>query len=1043
MTIDNVLLRASAGTGKTFQLSNRYILLILAGQSPEKLLATTFTRKAAGEILARILQRLATATTSEEQAIKLSEELKIDATQSRRFGEALAFMTGNLHRINVSTLDSYFAKLLTNHAYEFEIATDWAIATSGEQAAQKQLAIIELLRNLSDAESTRLMLFINKGKCNRSILRTLELTIDSLISPFYQSVATAWTGDLRGASTARLLNQEQISLALSKIEKQMENKDCAPFLKTITTDLETLQARNWNKALKGGIFKKIIAGENTFSRKPLPDSLVDAYQPLTQHAFVLKTCELENQTKATYSILFQYAEILDRIKRKSRRLEFNDVTRLLNSGGHNFASTFRMDATIEHLLLDEFQDTSLPQWNIVEPLALSICRRINSSFFCVGDVKQAIYGWRGGRREIFDCLESSLNDISSDTLEQSYRSSAVVVEFVNSIFNNLDAHTNPSDHAGTLKRWQKDFVSLKTVLDHDGYVEYVNATVGVGKKERLISCLSLAVDKTEHLLTANRKLTIGILVRTNSSIAELIHLLAARGIAASEDGGNSLSNYSAVQLILSALSLIDHPQNGVARFHVEHSPLASRFGYNPDSTDNNSACDTSLDFRRQIATLGFYSVLNSLVLTLEPHVDRPQFSRLEHLLVFAKTFNFSINCRVDEFIEAVQNERFSDPDASRVRVMTIHQSKGLEFDAVIIPTLESALAPLAPTYAVSRNLKTQKISEVFMYRNAEFRELLPKRYNDACKGTVAESVSESLCLLYVALTRAARALYLIGPCQPNSPKLPPFTSAGIIQLAIQNIYSQTPNDVVYANGNPIWFEQLPVYEADSPHPEPLPIPLAKPSKFELSPLTSAAPSSRSGGERFLLSGVLRSSSETAKLFGIQLHYFMEQIDWAQGPYWTMATDAFTAKYGEVSPELESHLAMFLQNAPLANILNKDFYFDEPTSPLTELTGATQKTIQFTVHNEYPICAFIDGELLRGFIDRLVVMRINELIVAVDICDYKTDRIGVGPEELQSSVSRYRPQIYAYKQSIAQMLALQPSQVGARLVFTHTGEQAAV
>ncbi|MBT3889554.1 MAG: hypothetical protein HOF72_02925, partial [Planctomycetaceae bacterium] len=83
------------------------------------------------------------------------------------------------------------------------------------------------------------------------------------------------------------------------------------------------------------------------------------------------------------------------------------------------------------------------------------------------------------------------------------------------------------------------------------------------------------------------------------------------------------------------------------------------------------------------------------------------------------------------------------------------------------------------------------------------------------------------------------------------------------------------------------------------------------------------------------------------------------------------------------------------------------------------------------------------ELLRGFSDRLVVMRMNELIVAVDICDYKTDRIGVGPEALQSIVSRYRPQIYAYKQSIAQMLALQPSQVGARLIFTHTGEQAAV
>ena len=149
MTIKNVLLRASAGTGKTFQLSNRYILLILAGTSPDKLLATTFTRKAAGEILARIFQRLAAATTSETLACELCGELKIAPTSAGQFGAALLFLASRLHRINVSTLDAYFAKRLTNHAYEFDIGADWSIATSGEQAAQKQHAIIELIRQLA------------------------------------------------------------------------------------------------------------------------------------------------------------------------------------------------------------------------------------------------------------------------------------------------------------------------------------------------------------------------------------------------------------------------------------------------------------------------------------------------------------------------------------------------------------------------------------------------------------------------------------------------------------------------------------------------------------------------------------------------------------------------------------------------------------------------------------------------------------------------------------------------------------------------------
>jgi ATP-dependent exoDNAse (exonuclease V) beta subunit len=1041
MTIKNVLLRASAGTGKTFQLSNRYILLILAGTSPDKILATTFTRKAAGEILTRIFTRLAAATTSETLACELCGELKIAPTSARQFGAALLFLASRLHRINVSTLDAYFAKLLTNHAYEFDIGADWSIATSGEQAAQKQHAIIELIRQLSDTDSSRLMRFINKGKYHRSILHSLENTITNLVFPFYQSTAIAWKNDLGGESGSRLLNAEQVSAAVSAIVNQTDNHEWAPFLKTINTDLVTLRANDWDNALRGGLFKKILAGDYKFSRKQLPDSLVDAYLPLTEHVIALKVLELDNQTQATFTILSHYVAILDQIKRKSKRLEFNDVTRLLNRGRPGIESTFRMDGTIDHLLLDEFQDTSLPQWNIVEPLALTITNESDGSFFCVGDVKQAIYGWRGGRREIFDKLESSLNDVSTSTLEHSYRSSKVIVDFVNNVFNNLTAHPNPRDHAETLRSWQADFVPLIPVLEHDGYVEYVNSDVGIDKSERLESCLSLAVDKTEMLLAANRKIEIGILVRTNESIAMIIHLLAARGIASSEDGGNPLSNYSAVQLIIAALSLIEHPADSISQFHVSHSPLAHLFGYDTESANANTACTASSAFRRKIAVIGFAPVLTSLVLALEPHVDRVQFTRLEHLLVFADSFTFTSNFRLDEFIEALKNERFSDPEASRVRVMTIHQSKGLEFDAVILPTLDSTLSPRAPTYAVTRNPQTQEITDVFMYRNSQFQELLPSRYSDACKNTIAESVSESLCVLYVALTRAARALYLIGPCQPKTPKLPPLTNAGIIQISILNEYSQTPNQVVYEAGNPMWFEQLPIYDpTPSKSLVTLPVPLTGVSTSKDTALQSAAPSSLEGGDRFKLSGVLRSSSDSALLLGNQLHFFMEQIDWSGDTSWEAANDTFTSKYGVVSPELQSHLSMFLENAPLAVTLNIDFYFDHSNSPLNELDCATKETTVFTVNNEFPICASIDGDLLRGFIDRLVIMRVDERIVAVDICDYKTDRINNNAGKLQASVSHYRPQIAAYRNAIAQMFALEPLQIGARLIFTHAGVQ---
>tara|TARA_B110000438_G_scaffold290123_1_gene325496 strand:- start:7046 stop:10180 length:3135 start_codon:yes stop_codon:yes gene_type:complete len=1044
MTIKNTLLRASAGTGKTFQLSNRYIHLILDGTSPDKLLATTFTRKAAGEILDRIFKRLAAATASETEAKELSKHLKTDPISPQRFGEALIFLSRNLHRINVSTLDSYFAKLLTNHAYELSIGADWSIASSGEQAEQKQRAVMELLGELSVTESARLMRFINNGKSNRSILWSLNKTIDSLISPFYQSPTSAWNSDLRSESGTNLLTDDQLSSAIVDISSHLEHDECSTFCKAMAKDLLSFNARDWDGALKSGFFKKILNGDVTYSSKPIPSSLLAAYRPLRQHVTAHKILEIENQTQATFSVLSQYTTILERIKRETNRLEFSDVPRLIDRGGRDFKSAFRMDGTIDHLLLDEFQDTSLPQWNIVEPLALSISQQPDRSFFCVGDAKQAIYGWRGGRREIFKRLETSLDDIHADKLDDSYRSSRVVVEFVNNVFQTLDAHPNPSVHADTLTRWKSDFVALTPILEHDGYVEYANADVGTSSSERMQACLTLAVDKTEALLAENREMDIGILVRTNESIAILMHLLTTRGIAASEDGGNPLSNYSAVQTILSALSLIEHPASTVAQFHVAHSPLSKLFGYEQGASLGHVDVTSSLQFRRRIAANGFHSVLAELVLTLEPHVDRVQFTRLEHLLAFADIFTFSTGSRLDEFIEAVEKERFSDPESSRVRVMTIHQSKGLEFDAVILPTLESGLAPRSPTYAVTRNSASQQITDVFMYRSNQIQELLPSRYREACRSRLAELVNESLCVLYVALTRAARALYIIGPCKPKSPKLPPLNSAGVIQMSFTDEYSQIPNSVVYHDGNENWFEELPIYDPKPLEPlSTLPVPLSKESATDPTPLVSASPSSLEGGDRFLLSGVLRASSAPALMFGTQLHFFMEQIDWAEGSYWDVATNEFNSKFGDVSSALQTHLAMFTENAPLAHILTTDFYFDESTSPLNGSDGWNREATRFAVHNEYPICASVDGTLLRGFIDRLVVMRVDDRIVAVDICDYKTDRVAPDTDELQEYISHYRPQITAYRKAIAQMFALEHSQIGARLIFTSVGVQVAV
>src|SRR5206468_3239379 len=121
---------------------------------------------------------------------------------------------------------------------------------------------------------------------------------------------------------------------------------------------------------------------------------------------------LADQTRATWNLLDRFDRELWSLKRATGKLRFGDVTLSLADAlqGQSLradAFGFRLDGAVEHLLLDEFQDTSLAQWRVLRPIARGIIQEATEtkrSFFCVGDVKQAIYGWRGGLPEIFHTL---------------------------------------------------------------------------------------------------------------------------------------------------------------------------------------------------------------------------------------------------------------------------------------------------------------------------------------------------------------------------------------------------------------------------------------------------------------------------------------------------------------------------------------------------------------------------------------------------------------------------------------------------------------
>ena len=216
---------------------------------------------------------------------------------------------------------------------------------------------------------------------------------------------------------------------------------------------------------------------------------------------------------------------------------------------------YRLDGHVAHLLLDEFQDTSALQWRVLRPFAQRVIHGGEGrSFFCVGDVKQAIYGWRGGVAEIFDALDDEFGGLSSRALNESFRSSPVVIDCVNKVFEGVANNSVLQKCPAAAQKWSQRFTPHTTArLDLPGYCRMVTAPPAGDGEEQGVVTLRHAAEEIARLHEQTPELGIGVLVRRNKAVARLIFELRLRGIDASEEGGNPLTDSPAVQVILSLL----------------------------------------------------------------------------------------------------------------------------------------------------------------------------------------------------------------------------------------------------------------------------------------------------------------------------------------------------------------------------------------------------------------------------------------------------------------------------------------------------------
>jgi ATP-dependent helicase/nuclease subunit A len=310
-------------------------------------------------------------------------------------------------------------------------------------------------------------------------------------------------------------------------------------------------------------------------------------------------------------------------------------------------------------------------------------------------------------------------------------------------------------------------------------------------------------------------------------------------------------------------------------------------------------------------------------------------------------------------------------------------------------------------------------------------------------------------MLYVAMTRAIHALHMIVQPQAKSGKLPK-TYAGLLRAALCDGKPLEPGQIGYECGDSCWYESTVALE-DREREQPAAAATASPprriefAKFDgqRRDFERVSPSQLEGGQKISLLDVFRAPASAARHHGTLVHAWMQLLDWADErlPSDNLLAEAaarLAGEIGDVTAEQKTLVASWKQAVQQPGIkaaLSRSFYdsptgFDDPH--VVKWCKAGQ--VHLEVQTERPFAVSIDEQLLVGTIDRLVLIRVNDELVAADVIDFKTDQLSTkNPQGIDERVNFYRPQLAAYRRAVAKLYSLPLTRIATRLAFLSVGE----
>lgn len=1039
---------ASAGSGKTFRISSRLIGLLAAGAPPESVLASSFTRKAAGQILDRTLGRLARAALDPAEA----EELSIHATLDPRFpapADAASWslhlerVVRSLHRLNVGTLDAFMVGAAGSFEAELGLPPGWRIADESEMARLDSRVLSGLLASVDRGEATRLIRLIARGAVARSVHDRLVGSMRDLLAiedSLDESASDPW-GAFRAAGPAFPSPREErerlaksiLTLPLPLTNAGGENRN---WRNAIDRVAQALRDGDWEALVAGTLAQRVLAGDNVFAGAEIGSEVRRAVEECLEIARAGLRKVFADEVEALGTLAGHYATAYRRAQFEAGAFSFADITRLIGGGdplGSRADLYYRLDGRTRHILLDEFQDTSIRQWEALEPLMDEVLSDDGRAAVVVADPKQSIYAWRGAEPALVHAVGDRYS-LGDEHLAVSWRSSQVVLDFVNRVFGGIEGNPSLAKDAiapSVAADWRTDFREHRA--QNQGLPGFVSIEVGPeddtrGSDRPLL--YAHAARRIAELREAAPGFTIGVLTRTNRTVATLFLELRNLGIGVSQEGGNPLTDSAACETVLALLRLADHPGDTIAAYQVARSPLGEVVQL-ADHRKRDEVRRTARKIRAALLADGYGPTITSIARRIAPYCDRREARRLSQLAELAHRYDAAGTLRPGDFVQLVESTRIEDPASSDVRIMTVHQAKGLEFDLVVLPELGGTISlrdrsPVLPY----RPDETSRATAVLPSGNKLLRALFPE-IEAAHAQRVRALWRDSLSGLYVALTRARYAVHVVASAKSLSPPGVAITPASVVWAALSTepvLGDCAAGEVVYAAGDQEWFR------AEGATPEF--IRPAEPTEFEAEPrirvesagraMHRQTPSSLHASGRISVADLLRIGTAAAKERGILVHAWLERIRWVEEG---IPDDEELRRIARtVTPHLR---------AETVNACIESYWEWVADGAVREsLSRSRYPFSEVEVERELPFVHRRGDLLVEGIIDRLVLCRENGAPVMAEILDFKTDQ--VTHETLSSRAFEYRAQIEAYAHAVSEMYGIPLDRCIGTLVFVEPG-----